>query len=167
MFFVNDSTGYMCTHNTYIMKTCDGGLSWVQQPLPYYYLAADIFFLNDTVGWAASSGGYFFKTVNGGNKWVKRNTWKEGDWTGIFFLDDDNGFLYRSDGWDSYCIFKTTNDHDWDDITGPGMEYIQDVTFMDYDHGYAVGNCIWYTPDGGYTWSAEKLLTASVTTLLN
>lgn len=59
---------------TWLLKTTDGGLTWVDRPIAtqYYYRLQGIGFINEQVGWAGGDccRGYNFMTTNGGDTWT-------------------------------------------------------------------------------------------------
>ncbi|HEY5123239.1 MAG TPA: T9SS type A sorting domain-containing protein [Ignavibacteria bacterium] len=83
MYFINESTGWIVSDTSRILKTTNGGINWsVQQiyggPYPNLY---SISFANNMTGYigGASIGGYsiiyLFKTTNQGNNWFVANSY--------------------------------------------------------------------------------------------
>lgn len=71
VYFVNDQLGWAVGHNSVILHTADGGLSWViQQYLPDMQKPLlDVVFKNENDGIALGAYGLFFRTNNGGQTW--------------------------------------------------------------------------------------------------
>lgn len=68
--FVSDLVGY-AVGQSFMLKTVDGGLSWIQQPSPLSVYLSDVLFLNQDIGFAIGdfNSGAIFKTSDGGASW--------------------------------------------------------------------------------------------------
>ena len=68
IFFVNDSTGYVCINssNGNIYKTTNGGYNWTPQITNPFIGIYNLFFINPNTGYAGGHNGLIFKTTNGG-----------------------------------------------------------------------------------------------------
>lgn len=73
VFFLNQEIGYIVGReispgNFYelILKSTDGGVSWIKQDKHIASELNSVFFLNDTVGWASGINGTLLRTTNGG-----------------------------------------------------------------------------------------------------
>lgn len=78
-------------------------------------------------------------------------------------------FIDRLTGWvgGNDKIYKTINGGlNWVPTTLPGISFIDDIDFIDENRGWAVGNKVYGTEDGGETWYLEKCVPqANVTNL--
>lgn len=73
IYMYNRSIGFCSRLNTFLYKTTDGGLNWVQITGTDGYM--DIVFSDSLTGWKASTmtGNYFLrKTINGGLNWFSQ-----------------------------------------------------------------------------------------------
>jgi photosystem II stability/assembly factor-like uncharacterized protein len=74
--FVDDKTGWAVGHDTVILKTTDGGETWVKQ---YGGGESDnallsVYFKDASHGWAVGAFNFTAETTDGGKKWVERKT---------------------------------------------------------------------------------------------
>ncbi|PHI19831.1 hypothetical protein CEQ90_10585 [Lewinellaceae bacterium SD302] len=70
--FVNDSLGFAVSSDGPVLRTTDGGLSWVITEIfpPEEYLRA-VEFLDDSLGFTSSLSGRIFKTEDSGFNWTQ------------------------------------------------------------------------------------------------
>ncbi len=80
IFFLNQEIGYIVGReispgNFYelILKSTDGGVSWIKQDKHIASELNCVFFLNDTLGWASGINGTLLRTTNGGVSFVDEN----------------------------------------------------------------------------------------------
>jgi photosystem II stability/assembly factor-like uncharacterized protein len=147
--FINSDTGWVAGSN--ILKTTDGGTTWVEQLdiEPNYFTTVQ--FVNDHTGWASSeNAGVIYKTTNGGDSWFQQSV------TGLtktFFIDTLTGWLisghdiyYTSDGGNDWSLQNSNTDNE-----------LNDICFINRMEGWAVGanGTILYTPYGGNPWSLD------------
>jgi len=146
-----------------IVKTTNGGTTWVTETSPYTALsiyAVEAF--NPTTAWVAGTNTtngvdmYVYKTTDGGAAWKNVLTSIGGFCNGMKFFDDSNGFLWGNPNkykskWECY----TTSDGGkrWTPVTTiPDA----DSTVSEYGSATALetyGNNIWFI---GYSTSATK-----------
>ena len=142
-------------------KSTDGGATW---SFSAFYLnsnegrIAGIEFTDETTGYAASrvwdGRGAISKTTNGGLDWT--TTLFSSALSGVTFPVSDAsqvGYTVGSLG----RILKTTNAGvSWQEQDSGIVTALQDVHFLDFDHGFAVGDggTILKTTDGGETVSS-------------
>jgi photosystem II stability/assembly factor-like uncharacterized protein len=167
-----------------ILKTTDGGGTWVALPSGTSQPLRGVHFLDASNGWAV--GGTILKTVNGGSTWSEET----GPFTtlqDVHFLSSSVGVAVGSVG--SQGFLRTTNGGDtWTalDIGSTGTNRPQALFFIDDLRGFAVGlnaamisttcdvwgqctttyvspkTVVWKTTDGGLTWSPYVCQTGSV-----
>jgi|GEM_PF-2956405 len=112
--FVDPLTGYgIYMFRSLIVKTSDGGETWIKCNMPQdYNKISSLFFLNESVGYAggmtAKEGygyGIIYKTVDGCKTWTKiYDTDVSSNIQHIFFVNENHG--WASTG---YGILRTTN----------------------------------------------------------
>jgi len=92
IFFINHDTGFIVggRMENLIMKTTNGGISWIPYYFGYYSALNSVYFANDSVGFAVGSN-LFMKTTNCGATWEKV-TMPPFYYADIFFTDKFNGF---------------------------------------------------------------------------
>ena len=69
--FASDKKGWAVGHNSTILHTNDGGLTWVKQYEDLTLMKAlfDVWFLDENIGWAVGSLGLVMHTEDGGKSW--------------------------------------------------------------------------------------------------
>lgn len=67
IFFLNYNTGF-CGANSFLYKTTNAGLNWVQIA-NFLRDPTSMFFFNENTGWVGATISTFYKTTNGGINW--------------------------------------------------------------------------------------------------
>lgn len=150
------ATGWDNNYSGTILKTIDGGISWIVQPKSNLPQTKTIYWTNANTGFAGgydpnTSSSTIYKTTNGGLNWSSQSTSPTYNViNSITFWGHDTGFAVGSDG----LILKTTDGGiNWIfQSTGMGMD-LQSVYFTDTKTGYASGNNLFKTTNGGATWT--------------
>ena len=140
--------------------------SWHLFPSPVSENLVSVCFPNTANGFIISENATIIKTTDSGNSWETLYAWPGIHLNAICFSDEMHGC---SVGWfnngnvDSSLILITVDGGNlWTWIDHPAVNRFNDVFFIDNDKGWAVGskgeqnlNCIYYTSDGGLTWSEQ------------
>jgi photosystem II stability/assembly factor-like uncharacterized protein len=162
VFFTDMKKGYiLCTDNT-ILKTVNGGDSWLEYntgtDLPLYSL----FFLSENIGFAAGGesdcygsgctpqGSIILKTVNGGENWERQVTPAKGELYSVSFIDNNIGFAVGAG-----LHIKTNNGGtSWEEFTIDNTGVMKKVFFLNNQTGFLCGlfNNLFKTIDGGQSW---------------
>ncbi len=101
---VDANTGYASGGGSTILKTTDGGDSWVRNNIaPYSTLLTGMWFTDVNTGYINNAGG-IYKTTDGGQNWVVQTVSPVGAINHIAFGDDQHGFAGGQIG-----IYKTDN----------------------------------------------------------
>ena len=114
VYFINQFTGWAVgTGSSKIIKSTDGGISWLdQQYSGPSFVPNSVYFTDENNGWVA--GGFeihdfatIINTTNGGSNWVVqyRSYPNNDSFNSIFFLNQNTGWVVGSKG----KIMKTTN----------------------------------------------------------
>jgi photosystem II stability/assembly factor-like uncharacterized protein len=156
-YFLNSQTGWVGASKGIILKTTNGGLSWVK----YFHIFntsifLDIHFINSATGFIARQGSPgVFKSTNGGVDWEAALSFSSGS---IDFVNSSTGFIL---GISSNSGFgRTTNSGiDWVLSTMGGTYYALD--FISSEKGWAVGggfsnHLIRYTTNSGINWVQQN-----------
>ncbi len=155
--FINENTGwvggYDYSHTTsYLVKTTNGGINWVNVIPAVTTGIYSIFFLNENTGWMGGISGNVIKTVNGGQNWTVTNTnTGNGSWNSIYFIDANTGWMCGTFG---YIVKTTDGGASWNlEPSGTG-NHLNGIKFMNSLTGYAAGemNAILKTTNGGEGW---------------
>jgi photosystem II stability/assembly factor-like uncharacterized protein len=163
--FPSADQGWAVGESNTIIHTTDGGDTWYPQDDGQYYPQSyeDVCFVDVATGWVV--GSVILHTTDAGVNWIEQNSYYDYPLYGVSFLDSDlgwavGGFVGGSFG-DTYIrVIEHTTDGGatW---TGQLEQYderpLQDVTFVDANHGWAVGElgAILYTANGGSNWNEQ------------
>lgn len=171
--FINDTTGFATGDNGLLLRTDNRGENWESIETGVSWLLNDIIMKDDQTGYILNNN--YFKgalnqwltTADGGNTWVIDTIPignPEDRLEALYYLNDSTGlaFMVKLDDWQS-TIYKTTDSGaTWNQVLfewGPVEGYFD---FFDELHGIAVGNTymyysqVFYTDDGGSTWTASE-----------
>ena len=167
--FLDSNTGYMIGSDGAILRSSNGGLSWIVQSTSFFVLPVKSGFVyNDQMFGIISGGtasGRVYITTNAGNNW------KAGDdiipiggvgsiWLrGVFIVNQSMAFTYGSDygpnanPYVDGIVYKTTNAGlNWFQSDRGGFENY-DLIAKDELNAARNGNAFLRTSDGGVSWS--------------
>lgn len=179
VYMINAKTGYACGQDdaglAYMLKTTNGGQTWIRQALPVTDgMLEDIFFV-DGHGWAvgadyASSTTLIIYSEDGTSWSNAAHPTCEGTLHAVHFSDVDNGWTVGMNDNDEHPIaYRTTNaGASWKSVTQPLTEgTFFDVVCIDENTAVAGGGngtkgFIILTTDGGVTWSSNLMPTVSL-----
>jgi photosystem II stability/assembly factor-like uncharacterized protein len=165
VYFMNKDTGWVTGEDGLLLKTINGGNSWVAQPTNLSWIKKIIFIDNYTgfLAGVSSHWGKLLKTTDGGNTWNEKQTlMEEFDYpSDIFFIDQNIGWLILlTDEMSSGPYMQKTTDggETWFEIPNcPGGSF-ESIYFTDESKGwlatvgtYGVGG-LYKTTDGGASW---------------
>jgi photosystem II stability/assembly factor-like uncharacterized protein len=159
--FYNDSIGFACGENLLLLKTTDGGQSWINQhdhqgqpPAAYNSTLRSIYCVDDQTVYVAGGNafeiGLTYRTYNAGNFW-RYNTF-DNELRDIHFNNKYNGFfagygtiLKTNDSADSFNPLTIEND------------FFVSMHFINNSIGFASGynGGIYKTEDGGNSWNSQ------------
>lgn len=162
--FINQDIGFVCGDNGKILKTSNGGSTWIAQLSGVSEGLACIQFVNGNVGYA-SSGFYnkystVIKTIDGGNTWTKTNVKPLMTGGGMWFLNANKGFYACADSlYNKSVIIRTLNGGATWDTVYVANGWISYFHFPDSLHGFATVNngTVLKTTDGGLNWTSLSL----------
>ena len=159
--FLNTETGFIAgSYGTYlnstgtILKTSDGGTTWIT-----FYNSSrglwDVVFVNSDTGFICGDMKYFAKTTNGGLNWVQKNLgFTISEFYQMSFPDNNTGYVVGSHN----EIFKTSNGgENWVQQYVSDSTWFRDVYFFNVNTGIAVGSygVIVKTTNGGDSWERK------------
>jgi photosystem II stability/assembly factor-like uncharacterized protein len=150
--FINTNTGWIALFDSTLYKTSDGGNTWVQQTINSNLSTLSFYFLNTNLGWVVGDsygGNNIFKTTNGGNSWTPCGITYPGERFTIYFANETTGWIAGSNYSGQKSIMKTTDGgNTWTGQNIPS-NYLTSLFFVNANTGWAVGNGIFKTTDGG------------------
>ncbi|MHC5014016.1 MAG: WD40/YVTN/BNR-like repeat-containing protein [Planctomycetota bacterium] len=153
-FPVDDQTGYAAGGQGTILKTTDGGETWVAQTSGSAAGLRGMCFVNASIGFVVGSGGEILRTDDGGATWVPQTSNTTEVLRDVVFpVDDQTGYISGDNG----TILKTVDGGaNWSaQSSGTTMDLLGLDFPVDNQTGYAAG---WAgemvkTTDGGANWS--------------
>lgn len=160
LFFVNSQTGWAAGGSGKVLKTSDGGISWLPQTtgLAITKTLHEVFFLDATHGWAVGSEGTIIRTTDGGGTWEPAPSGVPGTLHAVHFSDRENGWivgaastlLQTSDGGQSWTPRPSS--------FGIGQNAAA-VHWNSAREGWLITTTqIWKTSDGGENWDHQATL---------
>ncbi len=164
----NSNFGWACGFNGRVIRTTDGGNSWLGASVQGADHLESIHFPSQGTGYTSGVEG-IFKSTDGGASWFELNL-PGGDtltpW-GTYFLTNDIGIVIGGGcARDIQHFWKTTDGGStWNVFVGnePNTGLTDGILYSPNGEGYAVssGN-IWHTSDGGLNWSIIESTPVSV-----
>jgi photosystem II stability/assembly factor-like uncharacterized protein len=132
VFFTNPTTGWVLGGGI-VLKTADGGTSWIRQtPADLSPFGWDAFSFDGTNVWI--SGGTVHKSTDGGATWV-RQVAPLVTYRGIEFTDASNGWIVGA------LTQRTINGGmTWTIVSMPTSQTLRDIQCVGADLCYAVGD---------------------------
>ncbi|MDQ3020009.1 MAG: YCF48-related protein [Bacteroidota bacterium] len=165
--FADQLNGWAAGDDGVIIRTSDGGETFVVQNSTINYYINDIYFINKRLGWSVANEFFFvgstiLQTTNGGDIWTSKIFPDTSIiFRTIYFLDSLTGFLAGFGG----VIYKTTDaGNSWFAALVDSSEFsgfpISRIKFVNNNLGFACGGytdvagVIWKTTNGGLLWNA-------------
>ena len=158
---INETTGFIAGSENTILKTTDGGETWVGSSERARVGETrnnleNIWFVSSTTGWVIGSFGTLLHTTDGGENWDKRDPGFDNNLFGIYFLDENTGWICGQEG---LILHTTDGGTTWNQQKAESFDDLHDIIFVDAMVGWAVGgyNSILHTTDGGKTWAVSNI----------
>lgn len=170
--FTDADHGYASASIGGLMKTADGGQTWLDVPTGVQSSLRDVFFVHPDTGFVVGNVGVILRTVDGGRSWQRRDLSNAGSSVnGIFarsgrraWVTQNDQILATTDGGQSWNVAYTYN--------GPLTIFaFRFLEFPTAQTGYAVGGRsgssgsvaqVIKTTDGGQTWTLLPSLAGAV-----
>ncbi len=147
-------TGIIVGRYGVILRTVDGGDSWVQMSSGASDGLSAVDFPTAAVGYATSASGRLLKTSDGGTSWTTLTTGVSEDLRGVRFVSAARGWVVGAGG-----AILTTADGGatWGRQPSGTGKALAGVDFVSSTHGWAVGatGTILRTTNGGSTWTKQ------------
>ena len=158
---LNETTGFIAGSENTILKTTDGGETWVGSSQRARVGETrnnleNIWFVSPTTGWIIGSFGTLLHTTDGGGNWEKRDPGFDNNLFGIYFLDENTGWICGQEG---LILHTADGGTTWNQQKTESFDDLHDIIFVDAMIGWAVGgyNSILHTTDGGKTWAVSNI----------
>jgi photosystem II stability/assembly factor-like uncharacterized protein len=153
--FIDSETGWAAGSHGTIMKTMDGGKTWIAQESNSTATLTSIFFIDRLTGWAVG-GNTVLNTTDGGQTWDVLTSDAPTILSSVYFFDAETGIITGFGR-----IFKTTDGGRTLTAAAPGttvgFSNILSVFFLNSRLGWSVGTNgrVLNTTDGGDTWNVQ------------
>lgn len=167
--FTDDATGFAVGEQS-ILTTHNRGLSWEETILTELQGASlyDVEFADAQKGLIGCSQGKVARTTDGGQHWTITTPFDDTQWYRLSKVDDHTVFIAGR----SYMAKSENFGESWTGLpSNPGVVFA--LHFNNSKVGFAFGNgeysggdfghyygSIYYTRDGGTTWTADNMLTS-------
>ena len=158
---ISETTGFIAGSENTILKTTDGGETWVGSSERARVGETrnnleNIWFVSPTTGWVIGSFGTLLHTADGGENWEKRDPGFDNNLFGIYFFDENTGWICGQEG---LILHTTDGGATWNQQKAESFDDLHDIIFVDAMVGWAVGgyNSILHTTDGGKTWAVSNI----------
>lgn len=164
VFFIDNYTGWVVgtdgtfpTNSSLILKTTDGGESWICGGLGGRYLVS-VHFINQNSGWTVGNPDIVVmikRTTDSGTTWYSQLSGTNRDLTSVFCTNNNTGWIVGYFG----TIQRTTDSgNNWVPQTSGTELDLLSVYFVDQNTGWAVGSfgTILKTTNGGVSFIEEE-----------
>ena len=158
MTFIDDRTGWIVGGDPYVLKTTDGGMTWISPVSATSEMVnevvRDVDFIDEQTGWFVAYDDTYdecvWKTTDGGANWEVQYSHSSPNLRHLAFIDENTGFIVGDNGF----IMKTANGGiTWQPITNLTEEDLSDPFFIDNSTGWIPGDWMMLkTTDGGQNW---------------
>ena len=161
IYFKDAQTGVLCGDGALIMKSTNGGVTWVEITIPLYNFEEPDFYrlsiVNNNFGWTVGGGDnsglgkLVYRTTNFGTSWdtIGRVPYPNNELNySVFFPSLNTGYCGGTTGY----TFKTTNGgFNWIQQVVPSNGFRRDFNFINDSLGWSVGGGgqIYITTNGG------------------
>ncbi len=167
--FPSVNTGYAAGFDGLMLKTTDGGSTWIPKYVSHDQRCPkvnDLHFVNDNTGYFARAYGMISKTTDGGESWTTIRECQLSSLTSIYavdFLNENFGIITGRTYTDEEIIYKTTDGTTFEDITGNFFDELYDVKILDENNIVFVGDDLLaaYSDDGCSTFKYAPVTGAS------
>ena len=155
VIFSDQNIGYAVGTGGLIMKTTDGGTSWVEQNSGVTVTLWDVDFINTNVGYAVGNSGNILKTTDGGSNWTLSTNGTTAIYK-VHYVNDTLIFLGSASSTTGRLLRSTNAGSTWENITAniTGLDgTVRGIHFLDADTGWISNSTgkIYKTTDGGAT----------------
>lgn len=157
---INETTGFIAGTENTILKTTDGGETWIGSSERARVGETrnnleNIWFVSSTEGWIVGSFGTLLHTTDAGETWEKQDAGFDNNLFGIHFSDKNTGWICGQEG---LILHTKDGGLTWNLQETNSFDNLHDIVFVDNMVGWAVGDfsAVLHTTDAGKTWTASK-----------
>jgi photosystem II stability/assembly factor-like uncharacterized protein len=152
--FPTEQDGWACGRWGTVLKSSNGGETWMPQESGIDYTLSSIHFVDQQNGWAVGDEGSIIHTADGGKTWEKQKSPVPFFLMDVYFETTLKGWivterthiLFTDDGGKTWSVQFTDEDF-----------ILKAISFAGPLHGWAVGEYgyIFHTRNGGGTWEKQ------------
>ena len=137
--------------NGKIIKTTDGGKTWIKQGISGYY--ESISFADDTTGWLITSSSVYFTSDSGAN-WSYQDDHSTATLNSVYAYSKTHCWCV---GYSGTILYTSDGGNNWISQTSGTSNILYSVFFIDKDTGWVVGaeGTILKTTNGGNNWVSQ------------
>jgi len=136
IFFTDANTGIIVGQTGTILRTTDGGTSWVAQTSGITSTLFDVSFTDANTGTIVGQDGIILRTTDGGTNWVEQTSGTPQWLQSVSFIDANNGLAVGTGG----TILSTTDGGtSWVAQTSGTTETLRGVSFINVNTATVVG----------------------------
>lgn len=167
---------FLATLTSIILKTTDGGVSFIAQSSGTENALYSVDFINNNVGYAVGTDNVILKTTNGGNIWLSVNDFKSrnkssmvkdtkqfidgiGGLRSVFFIDENHGWVAGGENEYDKKLYSTSNGGLTWELKYYGLEEWDFFSLFvtQSGNGWAVGDGgnIFTSIDNGDSWKRQ------------
>jgi photosystem II stability/assembly factor-like uncharacterized protein len=168
MQMVTNEIGWMVGEGGTALKTSDGGLTWLQQAMPYPNLSYwDVSFVDSLFGYICCQTAIVLKTTNGGSSWQIQQA---GDTRSLYTIYAFDTLRASAGGFAGKVVYTTDGGINWLAAGGLSAAEINKIKFMNDVKGYLVSSGGFYeSTNAGVSWSSiqDLIVSGSIPTTTN
>ena len=153
LFFINENKGWAVGLDTTIIRTTDGGQTWLTVA-PYEVTGAryaDVFFIDEMKGWVVGTNGRIVLSKDGGITWQEIESGTTDFLESVYFIDHNNGWAAGDHG----TVLRSVDGgyHWFKQRSGISTNSLTSIHFTDAFNGWASGEggTIIHTINGGFS----------------
>jgi photosystem II stability/assembly factor-like uncharacterized protein len=148
ILYHENNTVYTGGSPFYLYRSTDFGESWSTNYEGFKNTLNKVVYLDENTGIAAGYYGKYYRTTNGGNIWKEDSLNSDQHINDIDFLSDGISLMLT----DSKIYKSTNNAENWNELFSEPNFNCNELYFINASSGFAVGNKIFRTTNGGVNW---------------
>lgn len=168
VFFINKMYGWVAGQDGIVLRTSNGGSTWIEEKSNTTVFLRSIFFTDSLNGYAVGYSGVIIKSTDGGLSWKIQESGTKFDLFDVFFINKEIGWAVGMGrvigiGRDLGTILKTIDAGlTWRKMIDSTAGLFSAARFLDEEEGWVVGGVsffdnferhkILHTTDGGNSW---------------
>lgn len=162
IFFVNKMNGWIVGENGIVLRTSNGGDTWIGQKSNTTVSLRSVFFVDSLNGYVVGSDGKIIKSTDGGANWEIQASGTKFYLFNVFFISKEIGWVVGGNTFNGTIMKTTDSGMTWEKMIDSTAGSFQAVYFIDEKEGWVVGgesffdnlkrHKILHTTDDGNSW---------------